>query len=145
MNTIVLNTLTGAVSEYTGFDFDSITSTHAGSALGLYELGGDADVLAPIVAQVVTGKTEWGDSLKKRIEMLYFTVKSDGEPEAIVRGAGEEWRYAFPARPSGQSRAKPGRGIYENLLAFGFSNPDGADFELTQIEAAIVPSSSRRV
>lgn len=145
MNTIVLNTLTGAVSEYSGFDFDSITPTHAGSGLGLYELGGDKDVLAPIVAQAVTGKTEWGSGLKKRMEAIYFTVKAEGDGEAIVQGCNGEWRYGFPFRPAGESRSIPGKGIRENLLAFGFSNPGGEAFELTQIEVAVVESQNRRV
>ena len=39
-NTVAMNTLTGAVSEYTGFGFQSITPTHAGSTTGLFTLGG---------------------------------------------------------------------------------------------------------
>ena len=52
MNTIACNTLTGAVSEYTGFGFQSLTPTHAGSANGLFALGGDTDAGLPIVANI---------------------------------------------------------------------------------------------
>ena len=56
MNAIAFNTMTGAVSEYTGFGFQSITPTHAGSSTGLFTLGGDTDAGLPIVATVTTGK-----------------------------------------------------------------------------------------
>ena len=39
MTAITLNTLTGAVSEYTRHDFQSITPTHGGSATGLLHRG----------------------------------------------------------------------------------------------------------
>ena len=36
---IVMNTLTGAVSEYDNFGFQAVTPTMAGNATGLYALG----------------------------------------------------------------------------------------------------------
>lgn len=145
MNAIVLNTLTGAVSEYDGFDFQSITPTHAGSGLGLYELGGDLDVTAPIVAQIVSPETDFGSTLKKRVDSVYFTLLGEGVGEAIVQDGEEEYRYLFKARDSGQCRAKTGKGIRANRLAFGYGNPDGDSFELTRMEILILESKTRRV
>lgn len=140
MNTIVVNTLTGAVSEYDGFDFQSITPTHAGSVNGLYELGVDA----PVVATVTTGKTLLGTSLKKFIELIYLALKGSGTSTATVVGEAGSYSYEFPVRANGESRAKPGRGIRENYLAFGYSNTDGADFQLDRIEVDITQSTTRR-
>ncbi len=142
---IVMNTLTGAVSEYATFAFDSITETHAGSATGLYTLGGDTDNGAAIVAEVITGKPLWGDQRKKRMDMVWLSMKGEGTAELIVQGEANEWRYNFPVRTSGQSRAKPGLGIRENYLAFGFSNPGGERFSIDQIEVSDVKSNTRRV
>lgn len=143
--TIVMNTLTGSVSEYATFDFDSITETHAGSATGLYMLGGDTDNGVAIVAEVITGKPLWDDQRKKRLDMVWLSMKGEGVAELIVRGENDEWRYDFPVRASGQSRAKPGLGIRENYLAFGFSNPGGEQFTLDQISVSVVQSNIRRV
>ncbi len=150
MTAIVMNTLTGAVSEHT-LDFNSMTQTHAANASGLYTLGGDTDNGVSIVAEIVTGETLWGASLKKRLEQVYFsTPRSEGEGELIVHARSvsdevTEHRYAFPLRGSGQSRGTPGKGIRANYLAFGFSNPAGDDFTLDRIEVAVVESNNRRV
>lgn len=143
--TIVMNTLTGSVSEYATFDFDSITETHAGSATGLYMLGGDTDNGVAIVAEVITGKPLWDDQRKKRVDMVWLSMKGEGVAELIVRGENDEWRYNFPVRASGQSRAKPGLGIRENYLAFGVSNLGGEQFTLDQISVSVVQSNIRRV
>ena len=142
---IVMNTLTGAVSEYTNFAFDSLTDTHAGNATGLYTLGGDTDNGAEIVSEVVTGKTLWDSSLKKRLDHVYFSMKGEGTGELIVRGEADDYRYAFPVRASGQSRATPGKGIRENYLAFGFSNANGDAFTMDRIEVGVAQSQNRRV
>lgn len=144
MNTIAFNTLTGAVSEYSGFEFQSITPTHAGSASGLYALGGNTDVSEPIVSTITTGKTLWASTLKKRIDMVYFAMQGSGKGALTVSGETSSKVYTFPVRSEGESRSKPGQGIRENYLAFGFSNPDGDDFRLDRIEVAVGKSTSRR-
>lgn len=144
MNAIVMNTLTGAVSEYSGFDFHALTPSYAGSAVGLYSLGGDLDLSAAIVANVVTGKTLLGGSLKKSVDAMFVSVKGAGTSAATVYGENDSYEYTFTLRPSGEARVKPGRGIRENYLAFGYSNIDGSDFELDRIEAEIFQSNSRR-
>ena len=145
MNTIVMNTMTGAVSEYSGFGFHAITPTHAGSAVGLYELGGELDVAAPIVAQAISGKTLFDGTLKNLLDHIYFSIKGSGTSSLIVQGENESYSYEFPVRNTGESRAKPGRGIRENYLAFGYSNSDGAAFKLDRIEVMTSKSKSRRV
>ncbi len=145
MTAIVMNTLTGAVSEYANFDFDSISETHAASAIGLYTLGGETDNGAEIVAEIITGKPLWGDQRKKRLDMVWLSMKGEGTAELIVQGENDEWRYNFPVRATGQSRAKPGLGIRENYLAFGFSNPGGEAFTLDQISVSVAQSNTRRV
>ena len=142
---IVMNTLTGAVSEYSNFAFDSITDAHSASATGLYTFGGDTDNGVEIVAEIITGKPLWGDQRKKRLDMVWLSMKGEGVAELIVQGENDEWRYNFPVRATGQSRAKPGLGIRENYLAFGFSNPGGEAFTLDQIGVSVAQSNTRRV
>jgi hypothetical protein len=144
MTAIVMNTMTGAVSEYTGFDFHAITPTHVGSVNGLYELGGNLDVAALIVANAVTGKTLMGGTLKKFVDMLFFAIKGSGTSAAVVQGESVSYTYAFDVTADGESRAKPGRGIRENYLAFGYTNTDGATFQLDRIEVKLAESNTRR-
>lgn len=145
MNAISFNTLTGAVSEYTGFGFQSITPTHAGSATGLFALGGDTDAGLPIVANVTTGKQLWGGSLKKTAQAVYFSLKGSGTSTLTVAGEGASHSYPFPVLATGQSRSVPGKGLRENYLAFGYSNTDGAAFQLDRIEVLVAQSKNRRV
>lgn len=142
---IVLNTLTGAVSEYDSFAFHAITPTHAGSVLGLYALGGNLDIDQPVVATVTTGKTLFGASVKKFPDLIYFSLLGSGTSSLIVQGAVAAYTYTFPVRSPGVSRVRPGRGIRENYLAFGYSNTDGADFRLDRIEVPVNASQTRRV
>jgi hypothetical protein len=144
-HSIAFNTLTGAVSEYSGFGFQSLTSTLAGSATGLFALGGDTDAGLPIVATVTTGRQLWGGTLKKTAQMVYFSLKGSGTSTMTVTGENASHSYPFPVRPDGQSRSKPGLGIRENYLAFGYSNTDGADFQLDRIEVLVAESKNRRV
>lgn len=142
---IVLNTLTAAVSEYDGFGFQSITPGLAGSATGLFALGGNTDAGASIVATVTTGKTLWGGSLKKFVDMVYLSLKGAGTSALTVIGENAGYTYSFPVRNTGESRVKPGRGIRENYLAFSYSNTDGQAFELDRIEVSANNANTRRV
>ncbi len=145
MNTIVMNTMTGAVSEYSAFDFQSITPTHAGSATGLFLLGGALDIDAPISARIQTGKIHWGTSLKKFLKKIFFGLKGEGTFTAHVGGENDDYEYDFPAIETGESRAQPGRGIRETYLSFGLSNTDGQEFQLDNIEVEETTSTTRRV
>lgn len=147
MTTIVMNTLTGAVSEY-DWRFASLTSTHAGSEDGLFELGGDDDDGVPIAALITTPKTlQGGETLKTRMETAFLTIHGAAGTwgEFHVHGQTDSWAYPVEVAASGLSRAKPGRGIRENFLGFGYSNVDGAPFRLDRIEVIAPQSVQRRV
>lgn len=142
MNTLVMNTLSLAVTEY-DWAFQSITPTHAGDVTGLYQLGGADDDGTAISAHFVTGATLWDASLKKRPELVYFSMVGD-DGELIVRGKSAEYRYPVVVRVSGQSRGVPGKGIYENYMAFGFANLAGGAFVIDRVEAKVNSSTNRR-
>jgi hypothetical protein len=142
----VVNTLTGAVSEYSGHEFQSITPTHGGSAAGLFAFGGDTDHGAPIVAQLRLPATVRESTLKQSIEMVYLSMQGQGKAEFAVYGpAAQVWRYRFALRDSEQTRCPVGRGIRENYMGFGLSTPDGQAFCLDRIEVLTAKSKTRRV
>lgn len=146
MNAIVVNTLSGAVTEYTGFHFDSVSPKYGGSAAGLFTWGGDTDVGQPIVARVDLPPTLRESTLKKSIQMVYLSMKGEGMGLLTVYGERQNWTYPFPARPhSGQTRCPVGRGIRENYLGLGVSNPDGKYFSIDRVEVLLGESKNRRV
>jgi hypothetical protein len=145
MTAIICNTLTGAVSEYSNFDFHAITPTHAGAATGLFAFGGNTDLDSPIVASVTTGKKLRSGSLKKSLELVYLSLKGTGTSTMSVIGESNTYAYPFAVLPAGQSRAVPGKGIRENYLAFRYSNTDGAPFQLDRIEVLVNESKNRRI
>lgn len=145
MNTIILNTQTGAVSEYTNYAFQSITPTHAGNASGLFAFGGDLDIAQPIVGQFQTATKLRSTTLKKMLEMVYLSMKAEGDAYLTVFGEYDSWTYCFPVRDSGQSRCVVGRGIRENYLGLGFAKSDGAYFTIDRIEPLMHESKTRRV
>lgn len=142
---IVMNTLTGAVTEYDNFGFQSITPTLAGNATGLYVLGGSLDIDQPIVSSIKTGKTLWADKHKKFLDAVHFAMKGSGLSAFTVATESASYSYPFQVRAAGVSRGKPGRGIRDNYLAFGYSNTDGADFQLDSIDVPALPSKNRKV
>lgn len=144
MKTIVLNTALGAVSEY-DWQFQSITPTHAGDAAGLFALGGDDDAGLPIQAELKTARKVWDTTLKKSIAAVYLSLWGAGDAAVTVHGATGQWRYTFPVRASGVSRALVGRGIRENYLALSLENIAGAAFSLDRIELLDQASRSRRI
>ena len=145
MNTITLNTLTGAVSEYTRHSFQSITPTHAGSATGLFAFGGDLDVDQPIVADIGLPATLRESTLKQAIAMVYLSMHGEGSAVFTVQGAKQNWDYTFALRASDQTRCPVGRGIRENYLGFGLSTPGGQAFTLDRVEVLTAQSKTRRV
>ena len=145
MNTIALNTLTGAVSEYTRHNFQSLTPTHAGSATGLFAFGGDLDVDQPIVADIGLPATLRDSTLKQAISMVYLSMHGEGSAVFTVQGAQQDWDYTFALRASDQTRCPVGRGIRENYLGFGLSTPGGQAFTLDRVEVLTAQSKTRRV
>lgn len=148
MTAIVMNTLNGAVTEY-DWSFQSITPTHAGSAAGLHEFGGNTDAGSDIDASFLTAETSLGSTMKRRIASLYFammTETADGEGLALVKGReGGEFSYPLTIRDGGMSRAICGKGLRESYIAFGYENVDGAHFRIDLIEPEIIESKQRRL
>lgn len=144
MPTTVMNTLSGAATEYE-WSLTSIGPTRAGSAAGLHALGGNTDAGQIIAASITTGKRMWGDTIKKFVAYIYFAMTATGLGRARVETRAQTYAYEFPVQAGGVSRAVTGRGIRENYLAFGFDNVGGADFRIDAIEPKTATSSTRRI
>jgi hypothetical protein len=95
MNTIVCNTLSGAVTEYTRHDFDSVTATHCAGVDGLFAFGGDNDAGLPITTELRLPATLRENTLKQQIAMVYLSMRGQGEARFTVFGPGQSWSYPF--------------------------------------------------
>lgn len=136
--TIVMNTMNAAVSEY-DWTLQSVTQTHGASATdGLCTLGGGVDRTADIDAEFLGPGLLSASGHKQRTLEVVFAMRGSGNPgdqgTLRIKANGTEYGYLFPIRSTGVSRAKPGRGIRENYVAYGFRNVDGADFRIDRIE-----------
>lgn len=140
MNTIVMNTLTGAVTEY-NWGAECVTPSLAASEDGLFQLGGDADDGENIAAEFKLG--EAGGDNKLALGNVYFGIDGAGAGQLIVECATGNYSYPVTVRSSGVSRAIPGRGIDANALILGYRNLEGADFRITRMDAEIVPKTRR--
>ena len=144
MTAIVMNTITRAVSEY-DWGFESITPTHAGSALALYQLGGDTDAGLPIQSTIRTATRMWGEALKSLMGDVYFSMEGTGQGVLKVHTRTISYGYPFPVRAAGVSRGEPGKGIRENYLGFGYENVGGEYFRIDRIEIPSFKSTTRRL
>lgn len=141
MTAIVMNTATGAVTEY-GWTFQSVSPQHAAKASGLYTLGGATDAGAQIVAELRGGVT--GGERMRSVQAVYLALRSPGAGVLVVQGRTQNWEYPVAARDSGVARATPGKGIRESYLGFGYRNADGADFRIDRIDAEVTVTNTRR-
>lgn len=146
MNAIVMNTLTGAVTEYRNFPFDSITPSYAGGAGGLFALGGDTDAGTPITCRITTGKTADGSSKMKRADSVYLSSPDTPASGTLTVTTNDgSYGYDFFSRAPGVTRAVCGRGIRSNYFMFTVENADGAAFTLDKLEASLAEATTRRI
>lgn len=151
MTTIVMNTRTTAVTEY-DWEFNSITSTHAASADGLFALGGDDDNGEDIAAAWLGPKLKTSNGETRRPDAVFVGVRGDtgstGKVRVVVGGKGAvedtEYTYDVTVQASGISKALPGQGIRENYIAYGYENVSGADFSISHYQADEIISKQRR-
>lgn len=145
MTAIVVNLSSAAVTEY-DWTFPALSATRAGSDDGLFTLGGSSDGGESIDAVYDTGRTLRDGSLRTGVDCAYLTIDGTPGTRGMFRVQGDDlWEYEFEVTEDGVSRAKPGKGIRENLLGFGYANLDGADFKITRMEVRTAQSKQRRV
>jgi len=152
--TWVMNLNTSASYSYEQYDFNSFArigdSYYGARSDGVYLLEGDDDNGQPIRASMGFGKKNFGTLKQKRIEACYAAMSSTGVMvlKVIVdEGSPQAAEYLYTARGFKESletqRFDTGRGIRANYLTFEIYNKDGCDFELEQLEFAIVDINRR--
>ncbi|MBB1651697.1 hypothetical protein [Delftia sp. UME58] len=144
MKSIVVNTLSGAVTEYRR-PLHSITAGHGGNREGVFVLQGDTDHDQPIVGELHTPVINHASTLQKNLGAIYGSGENLAGGLAEVHTRGRVWAYPLRWGDRGMVRADPGRGIREVYLGFGLRLPAGQAFTLDRLEVVVNNSKSRRV
>lgn len=140
-----INITTGAVTQYTGFDFDNVL--RFGDRFfgvrrdGVYELSGDTDNGEPIIAQVKTFNTDFGKTNLKRVPFVYV-VGEAGTDLQVGFAADKKPAINYPVGLVSEQgvqvgRAKAGLGMKGIYYNFTLTNTEGQDFSIDRLEAIV--------
>lgn len=128
-----LNTEVFAPTEYTDWQFMALASiggnTYGVRADGLYLLKGENDNGAVINSEFMSGETDNDEDRHKRVPLIHADV--EGSVRMLVGVDGDEYSNVF------DSRAKFGRGMRGNRLAFGVRSLNGSRFKVRSIEPVV--------
>lgn len=131
-----------AASQYTDYDFTSISGTYATGNTGIYDLA-SAGALA---AHVGLGKESFGSENLKHLPACYLGVSSEAPMELRVT-TPDAIDYRYEARSSAEElriqRVDPGRGLRSNWYDLSLYNTEGSVFTLASVSFAPVASSRR--
>ena len=75
--TFVTNTKTLGLSEYAGYNFNSLSDGFAANSTGIYSLGGTDDNSASIIPEIVTGMMDFGSDYKKQVPYHYLWLTNN--------------------------------------------------------------------
>jgi hypothetical protein len=150
----VVNTKTQGAAEYRGYNFKSIRCYQGRyfgcNSDGIFELTGLTDDGADIQASGLSGVSDCGTDATKGFPDAYLTVRCDGELEFSL-SVDEEEAVSYPVMEEDdregvhKRRCKLAKGERGGHVQIGWSNVEGSDFYLGQIELMVQPSAERKV
>lgn len=138
ITTWAVNTLTGAVSEYTNYQFNSFAKhgqRYVGACdTGLYELDGDDDQGEDIIARIKTGFVSFASTHVSQFKAAYLAVRGGGDYVLrVILPNGAQYDYAVRAEDSRSTKIKIGKGLRARYFAFELIST-GQDFDLDMLE-----------
>lgn len=136
--TWAVNTRSGATTEYINYNFNSFAKGGnkylAASQDGLYELNGDDDDNAAIIASIRSGLMQLGNSRFTAFKDVYIGMRGDGNfVLRMVTGSGQTYNYNVVASSLRSTKVPLGKGLRARYFAFELIN-SGQDFDLDSVE-----------
>jgi hypothetical protein len=133
-----VNTRMGFVTQYKNYEFNSfavIDGKYVGATdNGLFELHGDTDSNAQIIAGITGGILQMNSSKLHGLAGVYIGLRGTGEFYLkLTAGSGEEYVYKVTARDMETTKVNIGKGLRHRYLSYSLENV-GQDFELESIE-----------
>ena len=159
--TVVMNTANKAVSEYSGFNFNSVCRVgrhyFAANSSGIYVLRGESDNGAPINAEIKAGSTDFSEiegvppHLLKRITDAHIGLRASGAVTfKTYPGDGAEKSHEINGRGRFELQqrrvftlARSAKGIRSRMWSFGLANQNGAGFDLRDMTLEVFPLSRK--
>lgn len=139
-----VNLSTGAVTTYSGFNFNGFVNTDRASFAwkpdGLYRIEGDTDDGNPRSAMVDFGAIDPGSNLKQRMIDTFIGLSTDGEAYLKLWMGEEEWVYQVIERQE-HARAKLGKGLKAREWNVSLHLVDATTVELESIEFKVFTAS----
>lgn len=144
--TWVMNTRTAAVSEYRNYAFNSfarIGNVYVGASdTGLYELLGNTDDGAGIVATIRSGFAQWAGTHLHSFKAAYLAVRGSGDfVLRVITPDGKTYNYTVTAQSMKAVKVNMGKGLRSRYFAFELIST-GQDFDLESLE--FVPLVAQR-
>ncbi|MEO5333029.1 MAG: discoidin domain-containing protein [Magnetococcus sp. YQC-5] len=147
----VVNTNTFAVSEYTNFRFNSLTTwngkVYAANSSGIFVLSDKEDDDGLKIQSIIrTGIMNFGSKHFKRVNEAFVGIRGNGQMilKTITGDATEHWYdLKITRNNTGENRIKLGRGVSSLFWQFELHNTEGNPFELTDITLYPVELSRR--
>lgn len=137
-----MNLATGAVTQYSDYDFTSISGSYATKSDGLYTLS----VVGKVDASFGIGKENFKSEYEKHMPAVYLGYASE-VPMSMSVGLPTGTSHDYPARSSSElidiHRVDTGKGLRANWFDISFSNQDGADFTVASVSFAPLASNRR--
>jgi len=146
--TWVLNTRTGAVTEYTNFSFNSMVRMGTGGLVylgasnqGLYGLYGDTDNGNQIISDMLGGLIQFSHGKLSSIQAAYLGVRSSSTGGTLANNQfylklrteiGQEYVYAVQPDPMRNTRINLGKGLRARYFSYELVST-GQDFDLDSI------------
>lgn len=140
--TWAINTRTGAVTEYSNYNFNSyamldgkfIAASSDPVTGGIYELLGDDDAGAGIVARIKGGLLQFGGPRLSRLSTAYIATRGAGDfVLKIVDGDGTTYNYGITTQSMRSTRVHMGKGQRSRYFSFELISA-GQDFDLDTLE-----------
>lgn len=136
--TWAMNTRTGAVTEYQNYAFNSfarVGNKYIGaSSSGLYELLGDDDDGANIIATIRSGFAQWSGTHLGSFKAAYLAVRGAGAfVLRVLTADGKTYNYSVTAESMKTAKVNMGKGLRARYFAFELVSA-GQDFDLDTLE-----------
>ena len=147
VTTWAVNTNTGAVTEYTNYDFNSFAQLGrrylGASSTGLYVLDGDTDAGTSIISKLKSGLIQFTGSRFTGFQAAYIGMRGGGDVLLkLVTGDGLERVYRVTTNDMRTTKVLMGKGIRARYFSFELETT-GQDFDLDTVEFAPIMAQRR--
>lgn len=136
--TWAMNTRNAAVTQYSGFNFNSFAKMGerylGANDQGLYWLDGDDDAGRDVKARITTGVIQPNGNKLAGVQYAYLGMRGDGQFVVTVTDeAGGAYNYTLTGSSMETARVAFGRGFKTRYFTFSLES-QGQDFDLDSVE-----------